>query len=56
MNNLNNMKSYFGEKIKTQISKEIKDKNENNELYEEPLEGDLHEDDIEKLLIVFGLI
>ena len=35
--------------IKTKLSKDIKDKNENKELYEEPLEGDLHEDEIAKI-------
>ena len=49
VNNLNNMKSYFGKMIKTKMSKDLQDKKEKNELYEEPLEGDLHEDEIAKI-------
>ena len=47
--NLDNMKIFFGNMIKKELNKEEEEKNKNNILYEQPLEGDLYDDDIRKI-------
>ena len=51
--NLDNMKSYFGKMIKGEINKDEKEDEGKDKLYEQPLEGDLHEDEIEKIINSF---
>ena len=51
--NLDNMKSYFGKMIKGEINKDEKEVEGKDKLYEQPLEGDLHEDEIKKIINSF---